>query len=136
MESLLERLADYLPALLAALFTSGLFALYMVPRIMIARRELVRKIRFVSEEQYRSASDEEIWAVTEVALERKLEEHAAASLQRIKATHGRDLKVGHLWWLLQQVDGKIPWDAVAPTCGRGGQSLGTHPLSKSLPLSL
>ena len=108
----------------------------MLSREMIARRELVRTIRFVSNEQYRSASDREIWAVTEVALERMLEEHAAASLQRIKATHGRDLKVGHLWWLLQQVDGKIPWDAVAPTCGRGGQSLGTHPLSKSLPLSL
>lgn len=136
MESFFETYADYLPAMLAVLVTMSLFAAYQIRRDLLAQRQMQRTLRFISDGQYRSATDLEIGAVVLGAREHDAFDRANASIKRMRDAHGHSLKNGHLWWLQQQIHGRIPWDALPPPCARGKQGLGDHPLSKSLPLNL
>lgn len=136
MESLFETYADYLPAVLAVLVTLSLFAVDQIRRDVLAQREMQRTLHFISDGQYLPATDRDIAAIILGAREHDAFDSANASIQRMRDAHGRVLKLGHLWWLQQQVYGRIPWEAVPPPCTRGKQGLGDHPLSKSLPLNL
>lgn len=136
MESFFDTYADYLPVILAVLVTMSLFAAYQISRDRLAERHMLRTLRFVSEWQYRSATDAEIGAMVLFAREHLVSDMVDASIKRMRDAHGHDLKVGHLWWLQQQIFGRIPWDALPPPCAEGMQGLGDHSLSKSLPLNL
>lgn len=127
-------LYTFLPAAIGAIATLfiGSYVLWYQKACQEELREIDFLFLLTELEQNSEATEQDLEMLKRFAHRERASTHAQHAMALILLMHGEPVRRGHVWWVMQQISGRLPKDAIAPACVAGAGLRQCAPAAKVL----